>query len=51
MRHALEMLKQYTNRIQNDEQTAVATLKINGKRKTSLFSTHPDIDERIKRLA
>lgn len=51
MRHALEMLKQYTSRIQNDEQTAVATLKINGKRKTSLFSTHPDIDERIKRLA
>ncbi len=51
MRHALEMLKAYSNRIQTEDQTAVATLKINGQRKTSLFSTHPALDERIKRLA
>jgi len=51
MRHALEMLKAYSNRVQGEkEQTSVATLKINGKRKVSLFSTHPDIDDRIDRL-
>ncbi|WP_047980353.1 protease HtpX [Ornithinibacillus contaminans] len=51
MRHALESLQAYTNRIKGDEQTAIATLKINNKRKSSLFSTHPDLSERIKRLA
>ena len=53
MKHALEMLKVYSERASGrEEQTAVATLKINSKKKRSmLFSTHPDIDERIKRLA
>lgn len=52
MRHALEMLKQYANRMKGpEEQTAIATMKINGKRKSSLFSTHPDIDERIAKLS
>lgn len=52
MRHALEMLKQYANRMKGQEgQTAIATMKINGKRKSSLFSTHPDIDERIAKLS
>lgn len=50
MRHALQSLKMYTNRMRNDEDTAIATLKINGKRKSSIFSTHPDLDERISRL-
>lgn len=51
MRHALESLKAYTNRIKSGEETSIATLKINNKRKASLFSTHPDLDERIRRLA
>lgn len=53
MRHALEMLKNYTDRASSGEdQTAVATMKINSKKKRSmLFSTHPDIDERIRRLS
>ncbi|GEN30839.1 heat shock protein HtpX [Cerasibacillus quisquiliarum] len=51
MTHALKMLKNYVDRVQNEEQTAVATLKISGKRKSSLFSTHPDLDERIERLS
>lgn len=53
MRHALVMLKQYANRMKSDnEQTSIATLKIGGRKKSSmLFSTHPDIDERIARLS
>ena len=53
MRHALEMLKAYSKRaVAGEEQTAVTTLKINNKgKKSMLFSTHPDIDERIRRLA
>lgn len=53
MRHALEMLKAYTGRASSgNEQTAVATMMINSKKKkTMLFSTHPDIDERIRRLS
>ena len=51
MRHALEMLKANSGRVKTEEQTAIATLKINGKRKSNIFSTHPDIDERIRRLA
>src|SRR5699024_11432128 len=52
MRHALEMLKVYTSRASGkEEQAAVATMKINSKgKKSMLFSTHPDIDERIRRL-
>lgn len=53
MKHALEMLQAYSERATTvgGEQTSVATLKINSKRKKSmLFSTHPDIEERIKRL-
>ena len=49
MVHALQSLKKYTNRIRGDEQTAISTLKISGK-KGHLFSTHPDLDERIRRL-
>ncbi len=53
MRHALESLKAYTNRASaGEEDTAVATMKINGQKKfVALFSTHPDLDERIRRLA
>lgn len=53
MRHALESLKRYADRATvGEEDTAIATMKINGKKKmTSLFSTHPDLDERIRRLA
>lgn len=53
MCHALVMLKQYANRMKSDnEQTSIATLKIGGRKKSSmLFSTHPDIDERIARLS
>ncbi|WP_405098902.1 protease HtpX [Oceanobacillus sp. FSL H7-0719] len=50
MRHALESLKAYSHRIKAEEDTSIATLKINGKRKSNIFSTHPDLDERIKRL-
>lgn len=52
MKHALEMLKAYSNQVKGEkEQTAVATLKISGGRKgVSLFSSHPDIDDRINRL-
>lgn len=51
MTHALQSLKAYTNRIQGgNDQTAISTLKINNKGKSMLFSTHPDLDERIRRL-
>lgn len=50
MVHALRSLQQYTNRITEEQDTAVATLKISGKKKSSLFSTHPDLNERIRRL-
>jgi heat shock protein HtpX len=50
MRHALESLKSYGNRVKQEEDTSIATLKINGRKKSSIFSTHPDIDERIQRL-
>lgn len=54
MRHALESLRDYSERaaINPEAQTAVATMKINGVKKASqLFSTHPDINERIRRLS
>ncbi|CDO04564.1 Protease HtpX [Oceanobacillus picturae] len=50
MKHALESLKAYANRVRGDD-TSVSTLKINGKRKSSIFSTHPDLNERIRRLS
>ncbi len=50
MVHALRMLKSYSNRIKGGEQTAIATLKINNRRKSAIFSTHPDLDDRISRL-
>ncbi|MDA7026206.1 protease HtpX [Bacillus sp. CLL-7-23] len=49
MIHALRSLEHYTARIK-EEQASVATLKINGKKQTLLFSTHPDLNERIRRL-
>ncbi|HEY4601729.1 MAG TPA: protease HtpX [Cerasibacillus sp.] len=51
MKHALQMLKNYVERVQTEDQSAVATLKISGKRKSALFSTHPNLDERIERLS
>jgi len=52
MRHALESLRAYADRATVDGQdTAVATMKINGKKKfANIFSTHPDLEERINRL-
>ncbi|TYS18016.1 protease HtpX [Rossellomorea vietnamensis] len=50
MVHALRMLKAYSNRVVEEQDTSVATLKISGKRKSPLFSTHPDLDDRINRL-
>lgn len=52
MRHALESLRLHSARAASDGQdTAIATMKINGQKKLStLFSTHPDLDERIRRL-
>jgi heat shock protein HtpX len=52
MIHALQSLKAYSARMQGvEESTAISTLKITGKRKSLLFSTHPDLDERINRLS
>jgi heat shock protein HtpX len=51
MVHALQTLKAYSNRINGDDQDTIATLKINNKGKSMLFSTHPDLDERIRRLS
>ena len=53
MKHALESLKKYSDRATSDtEDAAIATMKINSKPKFSkLFSTHPDLDERINRLS
>lgn len=50
MTHALQMLKSYSNRFNGNEQASISTLKINNKSKSFLFSTHPDLDERIRRL-
>ncbi|WP_338781304.1 protease HtpX [Metabacillus sp. FJAT-52054] len=49
MIHALRSLQNYTQRTRDDD-TSLATLKINSKRKRSIFSTHPDLQDRIARL-
>ncbi len=55
MAHALRSLKSYVNRahLDNDrtDDAAIQTMKINGKSgMAKLFSSHPDLDERIARL-
>ena len=50
MVHALQMLKAYSSRMKGEDDTAISTLKINGRRKSAIFSTHPDLDDRISRL-
>ncbi|MCM3713378.1 protease HtpX [Alkalihalobacillus oceani] len=54
MAHALRSLKAYVDRAKvNDrtDDTAIQTMKINGKGGVMrLFSSHPDLDERIARL-
>ncbi|WP_078553723.1 protease HtpX [Bacillus alkalicellulosilyticus] len=54
MAHALRSLKNYVDRATDkrySDDSAVQTLKINGKGgMAKLFSSHPDLDERIKRL-
>ncbi len=50
MIHALQSLKSYVSTIKGDNQDSLATLKISGKKKASIFSTHPDLDDRIERL-
>ncbi|MCF6136294.1 protease HtpX [Pseudalkalibacillus berkeleyi] len=49
MIHALESLRAHVNRV-DTRQESLATMKINGGKKKMLFSTHPDLDERIRRL-
>ncbi len=49
MVHALKSLKSHVNRI-DTRQSSIATLKINNKKRSLLFSSHPDLDERIRRL-
>ncbi|WP_078378549.1 protease HtpX [Sutcliffiella halmapala] len=50
MVHALRSLQAHTHRIRDEQDSAIASFKISGKRKSSLFSTHPDLNERIRRL-
>jgi heat shock protein HtpX len=50
MIHALQRLQAYTDRMKDDKQGAISTLKISGKKRMPLFSTHPDLEERIRRL-
>lgn len=50
MVHALRSLKHHINRVDTN-QTALQTLKINNKGGMSrLFSSHPDLNDRIRRL-
>jgi len=50
MIHALESLRACKNQV-DTRQASLATLKINNKKGfSSLFSSHPDLDERIRRL-
>lgn len=50
MIHALQLLQNYKDRIVAEKQSSVATLKISGQNKRSLFSTHPDLGDRIRAL-
>jgi heat shock protein HtpX len=50
MIHALRSLQGYTDTVTNENQTAIASFKINGRKRMQLFSTHPDLGERIRRL-
>ncbi|XID91256.1 protease HtpX [Paenibacillaceae bacterium WGS1546] len=50
MIHALRGLQTYQARMKDSEQTALSTLQISGKKRSALFSTHPDLEERIRRL-
>lgn len=54
MAHALRSLRSYVDRAKLNDSTddsAIQTMKINGKGgMMRLFSTHPDLDERIARL-
>ena len=47
---ALEALQRTTRLVDLTGKESLATLKISGKRKFSLFSTHPPLEERIARL-
>ncbi|MFB5661875.1 protease HtpX [Alteribacillus sp. HJP-4] len=50
MAHALRSLQSYVNRVDN-EHASVQTLKINNKSSAAmLFSSHPPLEERIRRL-
>jgi heat shock protein HtpX len=52
MIHALQSLKKLVNQaeVEGQQQSSLATLKISSRKKSSLFSTHPDLDVRIQRL-
>ncbi len=51
MVHALQSLKRYIERANEERNTSLATLKISGGKKgMMLFSSHPDLDDRIRRL-
>jgi len=50
MVHALRGLKAYQDRMRGSQQTAISTLQISGKKRSGWFSTHPDLEERIRRL-
>lgn len=50
MIHALQSLKSSVSSIKGGQQDSLATLKISSKKKSSIFSTHPDLDVRIARL-
>ncbi|MGM8215479.1 protease HtpX [Bacillaceae bacterium W0354] len=52
MIHALQQLKYHVNSVTSNDHddTAIQTLKISNKRKSNLFSSHPDLDDRIARL-
>jgi len=52
MVHALQSLKKLLNQTEIDgrQQSSLATLKISSRKRRSIFSTHPDLDDRIQRL-